>query len=56
MTEAQPSHSFEDFELPSRLIGVARRITVGVPPGRIQIRDRFLVLYLNYEQNLFEPR
>ena len=56
MTEAQPSHTFETFELPSRALGVSRRITVWLPPGRIQARDRFPVLYLNDGQNLFEPQ
>jgi predicted alpha/beta superfamily hydrolase len=56
MTEAQQSHTFEEFELPSRSLGMPRRITVWLPPGRIHRSDRYPVLYLNDGQNLFDPR
>jgi predicted alpha/beta superfamily hydrolase len=53
MTEAQQSHTFETFELPSRALDVSRRITVWLPP--VKIEGRLPVLYLNDGQNLFEP-
>ena len=56
MNEAQLSHTFEEFELQSRVLGLSRRITVWLPPGRITSGDRFPVLYLNDGQNLFDPR
>jgi enterochelin esterase-like enzyme len=56
MNEAQLSHTFEEFEISSRALGLSRRITVWLPPGRIVSGDRFPVLYLNDGQNLFDPR
>jgi predicted alpha/beta superfamily hydrolase len=46
---------FQIHHIPSRYLGLTRRITVWLPPGwRVQ-RRRYPVLYLNDGQNLFEP-
>jgi predicted alpha/beta superfamily hydrolase len=47
---------FFAHEIPSRYLGVTRRITVWLSPGaRGRSAGRFPVLYLNDGQNLFDP-
>src|SRR6185295_7827754 len=47
---------FNVHEIPSRYLGVTRRITVWLSPGaRGRTAARYPVLYLNDGQNLFDP-
>jgi predicted alpha/beta superfamily hydrolase len=46
----------DTHELPSTVLGLARRITVWLPPSfRMRGPRRYPVLYLNDGQNLFDP-
>jgi predicted alpha/beta superfamily hydrolase len=46
---------FHIHHIPSLYLGLARRITVWLPPGWRARRRRYPVLYLNDGQNLFDP-
>lgn len=50
-----PFMPFHTHHVPSRYLGVTRRITVWLPPGWRAERRRYPVLFLNDGQNLFDP-